>query len=234
LIKKRKEKGEGEVFLSSSVRYIINKMSLSLTNTTNNSDSEQILELSFKKNTADHQMTIIHNDRLYRNILFSAPKTMAYSYNLHTWPGHLAITGDIGDGYMFRRLPDMFQFFATGEKINPQYWSEKCIASKNPIMKYDVNLFHQAVAERLTESYSGLEEDQLIKLRKEWEDHLKYRDYQYSQEEAYNALSSFCGRDGYQFTDIWEMDFKNYDPGFLIACYAIKSGVTQFLNNSNT
>jgi hypothetical protein len=194
---------------------------------------EQILELSFKENTADHQMTIIHNDRLYRNILFAAPETIAYSYSLHTWPGHLAITGDIGDGYMFRRLPDMFQFFASGKNINPQYWGEKCVASKNPIMKYDVNLFHQAVADRFTENYSGLEEDQLIILREEWQEHLKYREYQYSEEEAYNALSSFRGKEGYQFSDIWECDFKNYDPQFLIACYAIKAGVTRFLNEQD-
>ena len=70
--------------------------------------------------TADHKLTILHNDGLYRHIRFKNPKSIFYWFDLITWPGVLVFKGDMGC-YVFSRLDDMFEFF-TGPTINPGYW----------------------------------------------------------------------------------------------------------------
>ncbi len=81
----------------------------------------------FERDTADHEMEVLHDDGLYRHLRFSAPDTYCYGYDLVTWPGYLVICGDMGD-YTFTRIRDMFEFFA-GERqapgINPSYWAQK-------------------------------------------------------------------------------------------------------------
>lgn len=77
---------------------------------------------NFNTHTAEHVMTVLRDDGLYRHLRFGKPGTGMYQFDLVTWPGYLAITGDIGT-YTFSRLPDMFDFF-TGY-INHGYWAEK-------------------------------------------------------------------------------------------------------------
>lgn len=83
----------------------------------------------FSKDTATHEMTVLRDDGVYRHLRFKGPGSSAYCFDLVTWTGHLAITGDMGAN-MFCRLDDMFEFFRTdrlhgGHTINPGYWSEK-------------------------------------------------------------------------------------------------------------
>ena len=84
----------------------------------------------FPGDVAEHEMTIMLNDGVYRHIRFKKPGTMMYYFDLTTWPGFLAITGDMGS-YVFSRLRDMFEFFGirTGYGIDYRYWAEKCQAS---------------------------------------------------------------------------------------------------------
>lgn len=81
----------------------------------------------FERDTAKHELQVLHDDGLYRHLRFSAPDTYCYGYDLVTWPGYLVICGDMGD-YTFTRIRDMFEFFA-GERqapgINPSYWAQK-------------------------------------------------------------------------------------------------------------
>lgn len=81
----------------------------------------------FLKDVANHKMEILKDDGLYRHVRFKRPNTGVFHFDLITWPGHLAISGDMGD-YTFSRLVDMFNFFGTpnGELgINCGYWCEK-------------------------------------------------------------------------------------------------------------
>ena len=85
------------------------------------------IEQQFIEDTKEHTMDIINDDDINRRIIFSRKGSSAYQYILHTWPGYLMITGDMGT-YVFRRIDDMFNFFSTGSpnyKIKPGYWSEK-------------------------------------------------------------------------------------------------------------
>lgn len=77
----------------------------------------------FARETANHQMTILHDDGLYRHIRFANPQSSFYWFDLVTWPGRLAFSGD-GNGFVFAREQDMFGFFR-GPRINPGYWEEK-------------------------------------------------------------------------------------------------------------
>ena len=65
----------------------------------------------FKKDTAEHQMTVLRDDGLYRHLRFRKPGTGIYGFDIVTWPGYLAISGDMGAS-MFTRLEDMIQFSA--------------------------------------------------------------------------------------------------------------------------
>lgn len=77
---------------------------------------------------ADHRMTVLNDDGLYRHLRFANPKFHEYHFDLVTWPGHLAISGDIGAN-VFAREEDMIGFFAGATRINPSYWSEKIVDS---------------------------------------------------------------------------------------------------------
>lgn len=80
----------------------------------------------FRDATVKHEMEVLYDDGLYRHLRFQSPGTLMYGYDLVTWPGYLAINGDLVSGYTFSRLLDMIQFFASdAEGINPTYWSEK-------------------------------------------------------------------------------------------------------------
>lgn len=84
----------------------------------------------FLRDVRHHQMRVVRNDGLYRHLRFANPSTCNQWFELLTWPGALAMSGDMGSWLfrreLFRREQDMFGFFrtTTGE-INPRYWHEK-------------------------------------------------------------------------------------------------------------
>lgn len=89
----------------------------------------------FLKDVAQHKMEIRRDENGYRHMVFKRPNSGQYWFQLVTWPGYLAITGDMGD-FVFTRTDDMFTFFRPDrwEKtkdvfyINPGYWGEKCVS----------------------------------------------------------------------------------------------------------
>lgn len=91
---------------------------------TNEARAESIVQRHF----GGHRMTVLHDDGLYRHLRFANPEFGEYWFELATWPGHLAITGDIGAN-VFARDTDMIAFFAGAARINPSYWSEKIVDS---------------------------------------------------------------------------------------------------------
>ena len=95
---------------------------------------EQIKEC-FERDTENHTCEVLQDDGVYRHLSFTNNGSQCYRFDLVTWPGHLAVSGDMGD-YMFARTFDMFNFFIMDEHdfnhkhvINPGYWHEKCVAA---------------------------------------------------------------------------------------------------------
>ena len=99
--------------------------------------SHDITQDSFLADIATHSMHVLRDDGVYRHLRFKRPDSGTMHFDLVTWPGHLAYTGDMGS-YVFARLDDMFEFFRTDRRfgesqghqlfINPGYWGEKVSA----------------------------------------------------------------------------------------------------------
>lgn len=107
----------------------------------------------FARETAEHKMTVLRDDGIYRHLRFIGPKTSAYWFELVTWPNSLAFRGD-GDSFIFSRVEDMFMFFRDGARygINPHYWGEKITDGRERIEQYSKERFDRVVAEALTEA----------------------------------------------------------------------------------
>lgn len=133
----------------------------------------------FARDTANHELTVVHDDGVYRHI--KARSTKAGEgwfcwFEVVTWPGALAIRGDCGS-FQFARLDDMFEFFRLdGREINPSYWAEKTPDGGRSLKKYS----EDALRERLDDWLTDYERDYLI-------DFPEYADYK-ARVTAWEAL----------------------------------------------
>ncbi|MCZ1006384.1 hypothetical protein [Streptomyces lydicus] len=192
-------------------------------------EREQDVAARFRKDTARHQMTILHDDGLYRHLRFTSnPHGYGeYWFDLITWPGRLAMCGDIGEDYVFSRTADMFEFFRTDRRwgINPHYWAEKLGGGRRSVKEYSEDLLRQLVVERFVSDarFEGVPAGTGKALRT-W-----VLDEDLSDEHlARNVLESFAYQ-GYEFADdVWEWDFHDYTSSFLWACHAIAWGIGQY------
>ncbi len=107
----------------------------------------------FLADTASHELRIVVDDGVHRHLQFRRPGTYCYGFDIVTWPGHLAISGDMGTA-VFSRLHDMFEFFrakpgehekAGGLFVNDGYWAEKCVANDGAKQEYSLRLFRDLV-----------------------------------------------------------------------------------------
>lgn len=197
----------------------------------------------FRRDTAEHQMTVLHDDGLYRHLRFAKPGTGMYWFEIVTWPGRLSVTGGFGSGYTFARLDDMFQFFRTGtDGINPHYWAEKIISGEDSVRLYSMDLFLQHVNEHVADAVEQTPElastdddrDGLAKavenaLNNEYNHHeyeesaqefLRYFEYDYATEAGRPAT--------WRFVDTYEWDLNDWSWSYLWACNAIRWGIEQY------
>lgn len=173
---------------------------------------------------ARHEMTVLHDQGVYRHVRFARPETNMYSYSLVTWPGYLTIAGDL-ESFTFCRVQDMFEFFAGNDDINPGYWSEKIPnpAARNGTRRYSRARLDAKVDAALTDWPSW---DGERGARPAWKEHVEFFDLGYEQT-ARQALDAF-DHDGYGFGDTSEWDLTDWDHHFLLACFAIKRGIDMY------
>lgn len=180
----------------------------------------------FAADTADHQMTVLHDDGLYRHLRFKSPRSSEYWFELATWPGCLAIRGDVGDGPVFARLPDMFEFFRRRDgRINPGYWAEKVTSGRDELYVYDPDVFDQRVKEAFVEAvrYSDAPRGLGKAVRAELLDHDDVCD----ERGAHRLVAEFEFK-GFRFYDTWEWSFRDWEWSFLWYCHAIVWGIAQY------
>ncbi len=112
----------------------------------------------FVEDTASHQLQIRLDQGIYRHLQCRKPGDSCYHFSIVTWPGYLAVSGDMGE-YIFCRLHDMFSFFRSPKgEINIPYWAEKCEAADTNgrgIQEYDVDTARELVNRRLRDRYEG-------------------------------------------------------------------------------
>ena len=182
----------------------------------------------FKRDTVGHQMTVLHEDGLYRHLRFSSNSRGygEYWFDLITWPGCLTVRGDYGDAYTFSRLPDMFEFFRADRRwgINPHYWSQKLDGHRQSAQTYSEDAFRQIVCELFVDAVRH--EDTPRGLGKAVRAEILDQDL-FDEGEARKLLESF-EYEGFEFGETWEYSFQDYERDFLWACHAIVWGIGRY------
>lgn len=185
---------------------------------------------TFLNDVANHQMTILRDDDVYRHIAFAKPGTRNLSFYLTTWPGHLAITGDM-DSYIFSRDTDMFCFFRSGPDINPGYWEEKAVAvdTYGGIKTYSPDIYEQAVREAINSHAEYMTDEEAMIFRKDAEEYM-LESTPSNEWEVYDRLSYRCPVTNEQpFCELYmDRDFKDYTYGYIWSIRAIRWGIEQY------
>jgi len=195
----------------------------------------------FLRDVANHKMTILKDDGVYRHILFAKPDSSNMAFELVTWPHFLSYTGDMG-AYTFSRINDMFSFFRRedGElSINTGYWGEKCEAvdRASGIHEYSPEMFIEVINDQCNEWIDEYEltGDDAEKLRGEIED-LKCHAHD-GEERARDAAESFTfthevpfAHEGRKltFNDFFETTLTKKTFRFVWCCYAIAWGISHY------
>ena len=203
----------------------------------------------FAADVAGHQLTVLHDDGLYRHIRLARPSTHIGSFDIVTWPGHLAIGGDL-DGYVFARIQDMFAFFRAASgwnsgTINPGYWAEKLVTDVKT-KTYSEDKFREAVADDLAAAIEsgtapeGLAEAVQFEILDEYAADLETEDGARTavRDFAHRYTVTVPGKEPgdepriehrlWSFVDTFEWDLCEWDVHFLRACHAIQWGIEQY------
>ncbi|MEX3933337.1 hypothetical protein AB4Y32_16290 [Paraburkholderia phymatum] len=199
----------------------------------------------FKRDVADHVMTIVRDDGVDRHIKFgNKDGGSPYWFEILTWAGTLCIHGDCGT-FVFSRLTDMFKFFRTDRGndpsklyINEGYWCEKLQAvdcngyGKGAARKFDPEEFKSRVKEHVESYLEGYEitDERRADL---WDsihsEILGYVDNYSSEYVAFHRMHEFHDDEFPElFTDCWEWDCDEYTFRFLWNLYAIAWAIRKY------
>ena len=185
---------------------------------------------NFPRDVAGHVMAVLRDDGLYRHLHFRNPRGGEYWFDLVTWPGYLAVTGDMGD-YLFQRTDDMFAFFAGSVGVNLDYWAQKVVGTKGTRQFYSEDGIRNSV-EYLVDDYieeHDLDEATAASLRAAVMDEV-------AEDGARAALDRFSWSPTpnpgdvppLRFSDVWEWDIGAYEYHFVWCCHAIRWGIEQY------
>ena len=223
---------------------------------TNKTAIERDAADSFVRDAANHQMTVLHDDGLYRHLRFAAPDHGFSWFELITWPGALAIRGDHG-GHTFARTDDMFTFFRRNGNtrgINPGYWAEKLPDGGRSVQVYSEDVLRAELDSHLAEyaeayprlksdyatakeAYDGLprteqwQKPEPVEPKSPAEIQETIADYDadgaLSYESGAREMLAGLERAGV-VSDTWEWDLSDWDYHYLWCCHAIVWGIAQY------
>lgn len=181
-------------------------------------------EERFLQDVADHQMTVLRDDGVFRHLRFRQHDTICMSFDLITWPGYLCYCGDMGT-YVFSRLEDMFEFFRSRDgqlRINLSYWAEKVKAQdvRGPIEEYSPDTFRACIQEWLDDH------DATDEVREEVEDRVLAH-AEDGEDMARRAADEF-EHDKFRFADFFEADLMEYTFRYTWCCFAVVWGIKQY------
>ncbi|KJL45584.1 hypothetical protein [Microbacterium trichothecenolyticum] len=180
-------------------------------------------------NTTEHRMEVLHDDGVYRHLRFAKPGSWVYGFDIVTWPGHLAVSGDVGDGWSFSRLHDMFEFFGHRE-VNADYWWEKMPSQLRDRAKhFSEDLFKQIAHEHIEEWPIGKKQraKAIAKFDEDWD----WTPASPEHQREYVAEFKFTDKHGQTHDfgpDTWEWGAEDFDHHFLLALHAIVFGIRKY------
>lgn len=186
----------------------------------------QVTKETFAKDVAEHQLSILLDDGVYRHIRCAKPETGNRHFEIVTFPGYLVYVGDMG-AYTFWRIKDMFEFFRRDDNgINPGYWSEKVEArDRDGITEFSRDKFAAHVLETVREQLE-LDDDAPIPEDVEYELGC-IRRCDDSEHECMSAIRDF-EHEKIDFSDAWEWDNHVYTTRFLWCCHAIVWAIARY------
>ncbi|MFE9738879.1 hypothetical protein [Streptomyces sp. NPDC006477] len=191
----------------------------------------------FQRETAGHQMTVVHDDGPYRQLRFVNPKNGLYWYEIVTTPGQLVFSGD-GDSFVFRLAPDMFEMFrqsAESGSINATYWAEKCKTGN--ARTYSRERFEQHVWKQVDERkqyYRGdlradvqhrIFDSEIFNVDYEADALMAVLDYSYYLTKSPDDRGNW---DTFRFRRVHDWELKDFDWWFLFACFAISDAIVKY------
>ena len=187
---------------------------------------QEILD-NFHKDIKDHVLTVKHDDGVYRHLRFSKPNTNIYWFDLITWPGHLAVTGDMGT-YVFARVEDMFNFFH--EPYSLGYWAEKLQAGVAKEFSYDV--FKNSLTELIDSYYEdypdkGDKEAAKTAIFDEFDSEMSEGDIRATIANNPQIMQMDCDFH-------WESDFDDFTFSYIWNIYAIVHGIKEYKKSKDT
>ena len=190
----------------------------------------------FPGDVAGHEIMILQDSGLYRHIRFKNPASSHYWFELVTWPGHLAIDGDMGC-YGFSREHDMFSWFRGGRE-EYDYWAGKVIAGGRLPKEYSPDRVRETVMDwarefdadgerdhtnfvRRNQSMADIMANELhdIDLEDEAETKRRLADFSYKDENM---------RKIYPFSYLGDWDFTDFRFHFIWCCLAITWGISEY------
>lgn len=185
----------------------------------------------FLRDVTHHEMTVLHDDGLYRHLRFAAPGPDAWHqwFELVTWPGNLIIGGDMGSYGPFARhgTADMVTFFeSSAVNINPDYWAEKLPRDHADVKEYDPDVARKAVWDYWAENADEFDADEQKWIAGRIEALLDYH-LDFDAADLHSALDGF-NVSGFAFSDVHEIDVNSYTFRFLWCCFAIRWGISQY------
>lgn len=184
----------------------------------------------FTEQIAEHEVSILRDDGLYRHIRCRRPGTYSYAFDIITWPGHLCYTGDVGC-YVFSRLPDMFEFFRAKNTaiVDRQYIAEKTLAVDKPdgLRHFSERLFRAAIEDDFKTYAEDLDEDARKALWSEIEDDVLARVPE-GRDEAVRAAMDFTHNRRSVFTDFYFHNLDEFATRFWWCCYAIPWAINKY------
>lgn len=200
------------------------------------------------RNTTDHTLTILQDSPSpgdnYRHLRMSKGTSYMWSWDIVTWPGHLSITGDIADGFTFRRTANMMDFFrretnpldepynpAHRPSLNISYRAEKItraqstmIQELNPIALIDtvVDTVQDIVVEEHVDHLTG---QRIL----DSYGHLVNRYHNGVIDGVTDALREWLETHLLEYTgDITDYNPMDYTLDFYLAIYAIDKAVIEY------
>lgn len=186
----------------------------------------------FERDVATHVMTIERDAGVDRRVTFRRPGTRCMSFELVTWPGVLAYTGDMGS-FMFTRLHDMFEFFRLPEYPSrlPSfgYWEEKCIAAdrNGGTRAFSWALFDKTAREWISSFAQDLPAESQREVWTQANEELLGQCFDH-EVDAYHAAMNFTWGGRSPLQDFWEVGCWEHTHHFTWACHAIAWGIQQY------
>jgi hypothetical protein len=184
----------------------------------------------FLKDVATHEMKIALDNGVFRCVRFRRPDTSNYHFDITTWPGHLAISGDMGC-YVFSRLQDMFEFFRG--RLDFHYKAGKVVAEdkNSPVFEFSQDKFRKVMLEEFTEfcARRDLSEED----REPWAEVLEDEVLRQLEEDDSGLLAMRAARDfeidGREvFPDLFDHNFEEMTWRYQWCCRAIHWAVTKY------